>query len=86
MFLSELIPYLDYTTFLRLLDINNDVIAEYDLINQLVNDTFLDVDFNYRSIIPFDFREMPVLHIMALDTNRIDVVLSVTGGDDIEKE
>lgn len=86
MFLSELIPYLDYTTFLRLIDINNNVIAEYDLINQLVNDTMLDVDFVYRSIIPLDFREMPVLHIMAMDTCRIDVVLSFTGGDFIEEE
>lgn len=86
MYLSELIPYLDYTTLLRLLDVNNNVIAEYDLINQLVNDTMLDVDFVYRSIIPVDFRDMLVLHIMAMDTNRIDVILSVTGGDFIEEK
>lgn len=86
MFLSELIPYLDYNTFLRLFDVNNNLIAEYDLINQLINDTMLDVDFVNRSIIPFDFRDMSVLHIMALDTYRIDVVLSVTGGDFIEEE
>lgn len=86
MFLSELIPYFDYTTILRLIDINNNVIAEYDFINQLVNDTMLDVDFVYRSIIPLDFRELLVLHIMAMDTNRIDVVLSVNGGDFIEEE
>lgn len=86
MFLSELIPYLDYTTFLRLLDVNDNVIAEYDFIEMLINDNLLDVDFVYRSIIPLDFRELNVLHIMAMDTYRIDVVLSVPGGDFIEEE
>lgn len=86
MFLSELFPYLDYTTFLRLLDVNGNVIAEYDLIEQLINDTLSDVDFVYRSIIPLDFRELNVLHIMATDTYSIDVVLSVIGGDFIEEK